>query len=739
MSKHQSAGHNSTEPIALVSIGLALTLVLAFVMAAFWAVDRIDTRELVEERQNIAAALSARKERIAIEQDSSAIWDDAVLNLRADNQPWIAENLIDWMSEYHLHDRVYAIAPDGQIVRAAELGTQADSVLDTRDRGPVEALAQSLRQQIVEISGDSESSTTAITGLGLTETVRLADGQLAFVSVRPIVPTSETLVQAPGTEFLHASVVLLNEQMLNEIGEQFGLPDLRVGSPDKGRGTLPVLSTTGRVIGFVVWSPRKPALVLIQETAPAILGLLLLGGTSLFGLLFWLRRTTRELAESQAQIEFLAFHDPLTGVANRALFEVRLQEALEFEYLAKAKVALVCIDLDKFKEVNDTLGHSAGDQLIQQAARRLSMALAEGATLTRLGGDEFAVVQPGVVSDGHTRFLCQTLLDTFQDPFLLAGEYVQVTASLGVAIEAGDATSAAEMMRCADVALYAAKAAGRNCFYIYDTSLDQSRREKRTLEIELRNALLTGEGLYLVYQPIFDANTGTIVSAEALVRWEHKQRGYMTPDKFIGVAEEQGVIDQLGMWVLEEACRYAASSRLSAIAVNVSPLQFNDPDLADRILCVLEKQKLSPQRLELEITEGLLLQNLPNVQAILSKLRAHGVRIALDDFGTGYSSISYLRHHSIDKLKVDRSFTKLIGRDKVTDAIVRSIVEMAQALGMVVTAEGVEDDLQRHGAAKLGCSTLQGYLLSRPVAGEHLEEMLALQHVALHATKFGHG
>lgn len=722
MSSYQSAGKRGTQPIAIVAITLALTLVLSFAMAAFWAVDRIDTRELVDERQSIASGLSARKQRIAMEQDSSGVWDDAVLNLRSNNQAWIAENLVEWMSEFFSHDRVYVLAPDNSLVRGAEAGAQI-AAFNPLDETLVVAMADTLRKRIAEHSPGATDPNAAIGEMGIADTVRLANGDLAFVSVRPILPTSESVIQAPGDAFFHVSVVLLGETLLRQMGEQLGLADLRVGGPERGRGTLPMLSNSGRVVGFVVWTPHKPALVLMQETAPATVGLLLLGTLSMCGLLLWLRRTASKLAKSHAQIEYLAFHDPLTGAANRALFELQLQEALQFEYLAEVKVALVSIDLDKFKEVNDTLGHAAGDELIKQAAKRLSNVLPEGATLTRLGGDEFAVVHPGVVSDGHARFVCQTLLDTFQDAFLLAGEQVQVTASLGVAVEAGHAISAAEMMRCADVALYAAKAAGRNCFRIYDPQMDQARREKRTLEVDLRNALISDSGLYLLYQPIFDA-AGSIAGAEALVRWQHPTRGALTPDVFIGVAEEQGVIEQLGMWVLEEACRFAAGTDLPWIAVNVSPLQFGDTEFADKVLEVLAREKLSPHRLEIEITEGLLLQHSHLVRASLEKLRALGVTVALDDFGTGYSSISYLRHHSIDKLKIDRSFTKLVGRDKTTDTIVRSIVEMAQALKMSVTAEGVEDDIQRHNVIRLGCTTLQGYLMSRPLSGDRLRDML---------------
>ncbi len=700
-------------------------MVIGFTMAVFWAVERIDTRALLDEQRYIAAGLAARQQRIGSEQDSAAVWDDAVINLRQDNQAWIADNLTAWMSGFFGHDRIYVMAPDGTVKAAASAGETTEATLDRRDNA-VTAMERSFRRRLAQAAAGLADSTPAIADMGMSEAVRLDDGALAFVSFRPIIPTTDAVRQAPGTEYLHVSVVLLAGKMIEELGEQADLPDLRVAGPAKGWAALPVRDNADRIIGHVVWSPRKPAMILLRETAPATIGLVLLGALSTAGLLIWLRRTTARLDESRARIAFLAFHDPLTGVANRALFERRLKEALNYEHLASAKVALVSIDLDKFKEINDTLGHAAGDRLIKLVARRLSLTLPEEATLTRLGGDEFALVHPGIVSEGHARFLCETLLDNLRDPFVVSGQQINVTVSIGAALEAGNDITPEEMMHRADMALYAAKAAGRNCFQLYEPSMDEARRDKRTLEIDLRNALATGRGLHLLYQPIYAARSGEIVGAEALVRWQHPLRGALSPETFIGLAEERGVIAELGLWVLDEACRFAAASALPWIAVNVSPLQFTDPNFADRVLRMLAERGLSPTRLELEITEGLLLQDSAEVKGTLATLRQAGIRIALDDFGTGFSSISHLRNHAVDKLKIDQSFTRMIGRDQAAATIVRSIIEMALALDMSVTAEGVEDGLQQERLTALGCSSLQGYLLSRPVSGDRLLQLLAL-------------
>jgi diguanylate cyclase (GGDEF)-like protein len=437
--------------------------------------------------------------------------------------------------------------------------------------------------------------------------------------------------------------------------------------------------------------------------------------------LAWLHRTTAQLETSQAQSGFLAFHDPLTGAANRALFEAKLAEALRYHSLAETKVALISIDLYNFMVLNDSLGHVAGDLLIQKVVDRLSYALPEEATLARLGGDEFALVQPGIVSEGHARWICQDLLSVFDDPFDLGGRRVAATASFGVALEQGDLITPEELLRRADLALYAAKANGRSRIEYYNDDLDRERRLRRSIEVDLRDALIAGKGLFLQYQPIFDAQTGSVAGAEALVRWSHPTLGLLSPDRFIDIAEQSGVISTLGLWVLEEACRVAAEIGLPSIAVNVSPLQFRSDTLHGDVMAVLARHGLAASRLELEITEGVLLQNSSLVGSTLRQLRDSGVRIALDDFGTGYASISYLRTYPVDKLKIDRSFVTLLCTDPAIRSIVRSIVEMGKALEMTITAEGVEDEDQQRVLTQLGCTYLQGYLLSRPVSSEQLE------------------
>lgn len=719
--------NRATIQIVWVSLLLGLCLVAALAGCLWWAVGRIDARAVTEERATVEAALRQEMERMPVEQDSSAVWDDAVVNVRAGNQDWIAENLAEWMSAFFGHDRVYVISPEGQVIRAAHGGEYAGTTFLPIDIGILLPKINEMRQLMAEASAGLPDSTAAIKNLAVLEADRLADGAIVFASIRPIVPTSSSLAQAPGTEALIASVKLIDQSLLDEIAERFGITDLRQVHYTKEQAAFRIKNARGHAVASLTWTPSHPAAALLVETAPATISLLLLGLGAVVALLVWLLTTSLKLDKSRAETTYFALHDPLTGAANRMLFDRKLREAMNYQFLGKAKILLVSIDLDHFKEINDALGHGAGDQLLKEVSQRLVFELPEEATVGRLGGDEFAIVQPGIISEGQAIWICQRLLNALEKPFQIDDAPVAVTFSFGVALEDGTLISHQEILRRADVALYAAKAEGRNRFKLYHDSMDQSRREKRALEIDLRQALLGKDQFYLQYQPIFCARSGKIAGVEALVRWQHPTRGAMPPDQFIVLAEETGIIDQLGQWVLGEACRMAVASDLPSMAVNVSPIQFRDAQLADKILDTLAQSGLAPNRLEIEITEGVLLQNSPLVQQTLTRLRDAGVRVALDDFGTGYSSISYLRAYSVDKLKIDQSFTRLVTEDQAIARIVRSIVEMAEALGMTVTAEGVEDEAQRRALANLGCTHLQGYLLSRPLSGDRLADLLREQ------------
>jgi diguanylate cyclase (GGDEF)-like protein len=703
-------------------------LVSSLGLVGWWAASSIDNSAIERQTRAVHRGLDEIMERIPVEQDSSTIWDDAVINLRTGNDAWIAENLGEWMSEYFRHDRVYILDESDRPVRAVWKGSQVDNARYYRDSTAVGELLNSLRQQMAEESVGLADSTPSVSGLGIADLAVTGDGQVAIISIRPIIPGTDAVSQAPGTEFVHVSMRIIDDTLTSEIAEHFEVPGLsfqRRASLVEGRFASPVMNSHGRILGFFTWLPERPALQLIKETSPAIAGGLLIGVAAVTFLLRRLRRTSNQLEITKAEATFLAFHDSMTKLPNRALFEDRLEQALANRRDHASLTALHYIDLDNFKRVNDTLGHPAGDELLREAAKRMVSLVGAVDTVARLGGDEFAIIQFHPTDPAAVFSLSQRIVEAFEQPFKFAGLENRVGASVGVTLVSDGALQIEDVMRQADVALYEAKNSGRGRYQTYDGDLSTSVKERRELELELRQAINGEPGLELVYQPIYEVRGKQIAGAEALVRWVHPTRGRLSPAMFVGLAEERGLIDQLGLWVLRQACVFAVRSTIPWVAVNVSPLQFRDEGFADRVFEILSETGLPARRLEIEITEGLLLQNSPLTQEMLMKLRAGGVRVALDDFGTGYSSISYLRSHGIDKLKIDQSFTAQLGKDAEIEGIVRSIVDLGRALNMAVTAEGVETEDQRTMLNQIGCDQLQGYLLSRPLIPEKVNEVLA--------------
>lgn len=711
-------GHSVSAQIVWAAAVLAVCLAAVAVVSVSWAMGRIDDRAFGEQRQTIEVALVEARARLAADQAATTISLDEIA---------IETDELDRRLTTALgHDRAYILAPDGKVLRASVDGRYAGKIFTLADSFVLQPIIDRLRLRIARAAFDDPSLRfNDAAGLLALRTVGFADSGQGFVSIRPIRSIGGGNTENPTDDHLLISIKLIDQTMLHDIGKQFGISNIRRLAHPPAGGWLPIINREGDVLTYVVWTPSKPAQALLGEAAPALATMLLVVGAAMAALLVWLRRTSLSVEASRAHATYSALHDPLTGLANRALFETRLRQAKDYEFLAETKVLLISVDIDRFKEINDSYGHAAGDQLLREVAKRLMIEMPEEATVARLGGDEFAVIHPGILSEGQAKWICQRLIQYIRTPLIVGSERIDVTLSLGAALVKGNEVTPEEILRRADVALYSAKLAGRDGFALYDPEMDREKRERRTLEIELRNALVTGEGLRLLYQPVYESKGGTIAGAEALIRWMHPARGLLSPDHFIRLAEECDIIDALGEWVLREACRFAVSSSLPRIAVNVSPIQFQNARLAERILSILTETGLSPDRLEVEITEGVLLQNSAQTQDILRLLRQAGVSIALDDFGTGYASISYLRSYAVDKLKIDKSYSQVVVSDPAVGHLVRLIVETARALGLCVTAEGVETEDQRRKLMEMGCTYLQGYLFARPLSPDDMREILA--------------
>jgi diguanylate cyclase (GGDEF)-like protein len=434
----------------------------------------------------------------------------------------------------------------------------------------------------------------------------------------------------------------------------------------------------------------------------------------------------RLMREALDRAAYLSAHDQLTGLPNRAVLADRLEMALLASRRGGVPIAMLFLDLDHFKDVNDTLGHAAGDALLKQISARLRDCLRASDTLARVGGDEFAVIQPEVRLPQEAGALANRLIAATREPVMLEGQQVFVGLSIGIAVSA-PGVSAAELTRHADVALYRAKAEGRGQFCLFAPEMNATLQSRRAMENDLRAALESG-GFVAHYQPQLDIASGEIIGIEALMRWTRPDHGAVSPADFIPVAEETGLIVSLGAWMLGEACREAAAWSVPwPIAVNVSPIQFRVEGYVDSVRDALAGSGLDPRRLELEITEGVLLKDTEGTLLILQQLRALGVRLALDDFGTGYSSLGYLQKFRFDKVKIDRSFVRNLGVDHSAAAIVRAVVRLCEALGMSTIAEGVENDDQVAILRAKGCREVQGFLFWAPMPANALHRLIEQQ------------
>jgi diguanylate cyclase (GGDEF)-like protein/PAS domain S-box-containing protein len=426
--------------------------------------------------------------------------------------------------------------------------------------------------------------------------------------------------------------------------------------------------------------------------------------------------------EAERRAHHLARHDPLTGLPNRAHLAERLEQAVASVSRRGDMAAVLCLDLDRFKEVNDTLGHAAGDGLLKECALRLASCIRETDTLARIGGDEFAIVQVGLDQPGGAQALCRRILTLLRSPFLLEGQEVVVAASLGVALIPVDGSIPNKLLQHADIALFRAKEEGRNTFRFFEPEMDARLQQRKALERDLRRALARGE-LELFYQPQVALDGDALSGVEALVRWNHPERRLVPPGEFIGLAEETGLIVPLGEWVLRTACTQAAAWQGIRLSVNLSPAQFKQPNLVEVVQSALAASGLEPQRLDLEITESILLQNTEAAMETLIRIKELGVHIAMDDFGTGYSSLSYLQRFPIDKIKIDRSFIQTLEKRPDADAIIRAVISLGHSLRMQTCAEGVETERQLSILRAEGCDEVQGYYFGKPMPVPEFEAM----------------
>ncbi|MBK5276640.1 MAG: EAL domain-containing protein [Desulfuromonadales bacterium] len=439
-----------------------------------------------------------------------------------------------------------------------------------------------------------------------------------------------------------------------------------------------------------------------------------------------------ERKESEEKIHQLAYYDVLTGLPNRGMFLEHLHQALAKAQRDRGKVNLIFLDLDNFKDVNDTQGHDVGDRLLRLVADRLSACMRESDVLARLGGDEFVVVCPVVASQENVASVVKRIQAIFYEPFEIEGHQIYSSASIGIAVYPDDSLDASALFRCADTAMYQAKNEGRAQFRFFSAELNQKILKRVALENSLRNGLDKKE-FFLHYQPLWDLKTSKMVGVEVLLRWQSSDYGLMLPSTFIYILEDSGLINKIGEWLLRAACTQALDWTLKGhsdlkVAVNISGKQLKHPAFLEMLANIIQETGVDPRNLELEFTESVIMDNVENTIEILRRLKEMGIQLSIDDFGTGYSSLNYLKHFPIDRIKIDQSFVADVNRNNSDSAIIEAIVSMAQSLSMRVLAEGVENSDQLHTLTLLGCDEVQGYYLAMPMQAEALTESLGKKH-----------
>jgi diguanylate cyclase (GGDEF)-like protein len=715
----------------VVPIGVIVAVaIVCIVVAVLSSAQRADEFAAIHERQLLTGALRNFGERVLREVESVATSEGAVKNIRAKfDADWAKQHIGTWLVTYFDHD--YVLVFDGAnkplYSFAGAQGTDTNWVAGT----------QAKLASILDYMRGNEGAPIDVVGFDADDHINGGTHPQAVairkLFGRPVVIAAAAVGASQGKPNsldnaapIIVAIKAIDKDVLNSIATQVRLTNLRRIEPDQtpaGDYVYQLDSPSGEPIARFAWTPKQPGAEIVNSVIPFIA--VALAGFALLAafVLRYMRRTAVAIAAGESRLRHLAMHDPLCGLPNRIFFGERLEAVIDEVKAGATPAAVFYIDLDHFKDVNDTLGHPVGDELIRNVTLRLSRTLRAGDLVARLGGDEFAVISS--IGDSPTQLmtLAQRIIAAICAPYSIHQQNIVIGASIGIAIVDRNCGDAADIMRYADMALYRAKNEGRNRACIYDAAMDADLSNRKLLEGDLREAI-ENDRLQLLYQPIVDKTGKSLVGVEALCRWTHPIRGEIPPSEFIAAAEHSGLIIELGAWVLKRACTDGLAWPDLTVSVNVSPLQFRRTDFVDVVERTLAETKFDPARLELELTETVLIGNIDTAEACMLRLKALGVQLALDDFGTGYSSLLYLRRLPFDKLKIDRSFVRSIEKAADAAAIVHAVVSLGRGLGMKVTAEGVETADQQLFLRAAGVHCLQGYRFGKAVPAAEITERL---------------
>jgi diguanylate cyclase (GGDEF)-like protein len=718
-------------PISVVMLIVSLMLVAL----TLYSGREMDRQAVESQRALVDNTLTSRLRRGLGELRSVAWWDDAVKYSSAQgfDQVWLDREIGSYMNESYHHDRVAILDEHDRPVYSYGADNGIGSVGLKRDIKAADAILKQAR-------GGSDVSprveTTAKHG-ELYETAKFngrrygrgfgaivaIDGRPALALASLITPSFDTSLHPPRRRIV-MTIIEITPEVLREIGREVLMPDLGFATASDSRGGAYELRTDGTSIHLATlrWSPKQPGTELVKRVLPYILGALLIAGLIMVFLVLRIFASAARLARGEKEAQQLANHDALTGLPNRRMLRSEYERLSLDEEGRERQIAVVCLDLDHFKDINDTLGHQAGDALINAVAQRLSGAIEPEDVLARLGGDELAILRM-CFSAECTERLARELEGCFSKPFEVIGHQIEANASIGLSV-VSPTFAFDEAMREADIALYEAKANGRGQVVKFVPTMATKLERRHALEVDLRRAL-TEDELEMHYQPIVEATTGVISTVEALVRWTSPTQGSVPPDVFVSIAEEAGMMADLGRFVIQRAMRDSKRWPNIKTAINISAAQLRSATILSDLLEPARLWGIDPRQITIEITESVLMANDERTLRRLAILKERGFSLSLDDFGTGYSSLSYLRDFPFDKLKIDRSFVKGLEGSERGLAIVKSMVNFGHILGREIIAEGIETEQEMQIMQAAGCTHLQGFLFSKALPADHIEAMAA--------------
>lgn len=706
-------------PVAALLV-MSLSLMVATV---FWTSKSIDSTEDGQQNLRVKSALNSEKKARADRLSFLTISDEAWNSLE---KPDFEDQLITVIAKrsfnYFDFESAYIFDQNNRLIVSSAHGEKLQLMEGAVPKKAYQFGVDRVKKNIQNfIDRTDKVEKYDISNLASSSIV-YNNKQPYFVVASPIAPEG---LQSPDKWLIAVAFKRIDKLTLHNFSAKNNISNPKIVEtlPDQPELYVTLSEPDQKNTAYFVWDQKRLGQEMRSKLVPLVL--LVLMGTLGFTYIIFnrVRKIELELKSSEENARQLIGHDALSGLANRLLFSMRLDQELSRLGQSTSGIAVFFLDLDRFKEVNDTHGHQAGDELIKQVAQRLSALLHSTDTLSRFGGDEFAIIQTNVKRAIDAEKLGRQILETITEPFEIAGTLVSVGVSMGIALAPENGFEREKLMQLADTALYQSKNDGRNRYSFFESQMNETLRMRKLVEDELRHAI-DNDGLLLHYQPQMSPDGKTMRGVEALVRWPHPIKGMISPVQFIPVAEERGLIVPLGEWVLRQACLDGLLWPDIRVAVNVSPIQFRHKEFVSNVKRILQETGFPPSRLEIELTEGVVVEDADTAEWAMMELKAMGVQLALDDFGTGYSSLIYLRRFAFDKIKIDRSFLESMEGTGESAIIVHSIVHLGRALGLTVTAEGVETEEQHRLLQAVGCHELQGFLFSKPIPARQLSYML---------------